>query len=369
MEPSTPARQPNVLNPVLYNALLHNFGEVRIVHQGQHAQIRYYPDSRRPGKVQRDVVYVGEQYQIDCPHCGDTRKRCYVGHILGILDPKLGQVNWEAWYCHNEQCQADRANRDKLQWKLQVPPQKPYWNSTAPTSRATSPEYRAPSIPLPDGLIPLSELHASHPALQYLLGRNFDPLELESIWGVSYLPADGTIYGNRLIIPVRRLIDVANQQSTATELAGWQARAIVGGVNNDRKYLFPSGMQKSKLLYGLPQALEQHGPVKVCEGVADVWRAGPGAVALFGHSMSPEQRALLSKRFAGRPIVMLLDRDASLANNGLASALRSERVGQLGDRRVVAGQLPPGRKDPGECTLAEIEQIVAAALDCSLLPR
>jgi hypothetical protein len=196
-----------------------------------------------------------------------------------------------------------------------------------------------------------------------LRGRDFDPLEVGSLWDVRYLPPDTTVYGNRLVIPIDRPTIASSVASPAFELAGWQARAIDELTEAERKYLFPAGMRKSKLLYGLRQARASDGPVVICEGVADVWRIGPGAVALLGKSISQEQHRQLLRYFLGRPMVVLLDRDAIAEAIDLARALRTSRVHFAGDNRVVIGHLPPGRKDPGECTPAELEEVLAVALN------
>jgi DNA primase len=89
-------------------------------------------------------------------------------------------------------------------------------------------------------------------------------------------------------------------------------------------------MQKSHLLYGLPQALGTTGPVYLCEGPTDVWRVGPGAVAILGHDLSEHQKMLAMHYFAGRPIVILPDQDA------IDAAREIQRRRQPGRGRHVA---------------------------------
>ena len=121
-------------------------------------------------------------------------------------------------------------------------------------------------------------------------------------------------------------------------------------------------MPKASMLYGLPQALAATGPVLVCEGPTDVWRAGPGAVALLGKSLSLAQQHLLVRHFVGRPIVVLLDRVEVDAASKVASSLRIARSALQGDNRVVVGQVPAHRKDPGACTSSELAECVETAL-------
>ena len=159
-----------------------------------------------------------------------------------------------------------------------------------------------------------------------------------------------------------------NSQSPV--LAGWQTRLIPGiepAIAADAKYLSAAGMQKSELLYGLPQALAVTGPVVVMEGATDVWRYGPGAVALFGKSLSRTQELLLTHYFVGRPIVVMLDPDAAGEAVAVQKKLRQLRATLPGDNRVVLGQVPLGRDDPGACTRDELVNAVTTALSVSPL--
>jgi DNA primase len=92
----------------------------------------------------------------------------------------------------------------------------------------------------------------------------------------------------------------------------------------------------------------------VVEGAADCWRIGPGAVGLFGKSLSLPQKALLVHHFAGRPVFVMLDRDAGEDARAVQRALALARSGSPGNNRVLLRELPPGRKDPAECTPQEI---------------
>ena len=110
-------------------------------------------------------------------------------------------------------------------------------------------------------------------------------------------------------------------------------------------------MQKSELLYGLTLA-QNAMQVYVVEGPADAWRVGPGAVALFGKDLSQTQKLLLVHHFAGRRIVVMLDQDAHEEARKIQHDLRLARGPSGGE--VLLATLPPGRKDPGDCTAEEI---------------
>ena len=122
------------------------------------------------------------------------------------------------------------------------------------------------------------------------------------------------------------------------------------------KYLSCKGMKKSQLLYGLPEAVGSQGAIVVVEGPTDVWRLGPGAVALFGKDMSLPQQELLDRFLPGRPVVVFLDRDAQ------DKAVELQRTLLNRGRVTVLAGLPDGRDDVGDCTTQEAWQQVVVAL-------
>jgi len=119
-------------------------------------------------------------------------------------------------------------------------------------------------------------------------------------------------------------------------------------------------MKKSRLLYGLPQAVRTTGPVVIVEGPTDVWRLGGNAVGLFGKDMSRGHQDLIARYFRGRPIVLFLDRDAREQANKLRRQLRKAGLGA--DRPIVIAAPPLGRNDVGDCTSEEAWACIGAAL-------
>jgi hypothetical protein len=357
------------LNPRLFAALQSLYGRVLIANEGEASHVDYEPDPGCPGRVRAHAVCKGEEYRVDCPWCPDTRGRLYVNHRYGVYDRAAHTGNYHLFYCFNEGCHADHWHRLEFQARVSSalrclgrgislrPQAKPL---PAPKDR--------PPVALPEGLEPVHELHRSHPAVSYLLGRGFDPAELGTRWGVSYARSCPTcrpaVY-ERLVIPVYQpTADPGGPANEARpgELWGWQARAIRPLSPQAPKYLFAAGMPKSRLLYGLPQALRTRGPVCVCEGATDCWRLGGNAVALFGKCMSHGQAGLLLRHFAGRRLVLCLDRDAAAESARARDALKAGRA-QAGDTSpVVVAELPQGRKDVGECGRAEAWEAVRSAL-------
>lgn len=358
-----------VLNQPLYDQLTRRFGVVRVARRGEERIVRYIPHPQYAGRLQEQVVQRGEQYYFDCPICGDDRHRSYVSYQYGQLDAH-GRPQFGLWYCQNDtHCHKDPTNRNRLQALLAVP--------LGRQARLLPPVYSPPetdqcyrSLPtfqLPAASISLRELADSHPAVEYLRSRGFCPAMLSETWGLAYVEGWSPAASNRILIPVYRPephFGFPGAGSGSAVLAGWQARFIGEPPTKQiPKYLFPTGFPKSKLLYGLVQAKQTSSPVAICEGVSDVWRCGPGAaVATFGKEVSREQKLLLVHHFVGRPLVVMLDENASDTALELALSLRRMRAGQAGDNRVVVGHLAEGRSDPGSCSHEELRSSVWAAL-------
>lgn len=117
---------------------------------------------------------------------------------------------------------------------------------------------------------------------------------------------------------------------------GFAARTIIG---QDRKYLYPRGMNRRDALWGVRYLPADKQPVLVVEGVFDALPLFPRAVATLGKSVTEQQ--LYAIAALKRPIIPCLDGDAW------------EEAQQLGLRLKMAGaevpawaHLPP-MEDPG----------------------
>jgi len=146
-------------------------------------------------------------------------------------------------------------------------------------------------------------------------------------------------------------------------LLGWQARHLDDPETDRPKYLTARGTLKNRLLYGWPKLRETSGPILIVEGVTDMWRAGPGAVALLGKTISRDQVTLLVHPFQDRPVVVMLDNDAEEAAQKVVTAIRSGRgVFGAGQPPVVLAAVPGHKKDPGEADRDAIWRSVTHAL-------
>lgn len=365
------------LNPRLFRRLQDTFGSVRISNQGVPTMIDHRPDwLQRCGRLKAEVVERGETYVVSCPFCSDTRGRLYVCHRWAVRDEKTGDDMLHLARCFNEGCLATREAQKELH--ALVFPRGKYGRTMEVRLKPQAPTTE-PLVPiqivLPEGT-PLTELPKEHPAIEYLRRRKFAPERLARQWGVYFCEenrerpgqdqqARPHFYQPRIVypvyaLPVLGLSDEAGPTSTL-RLAGWQARTI-DDDSEAPKYFTACGMRRNELLYGLPQAIRTEGPIVVVEGVTDVWRFRANAVALFGKTISPVQCGLFLRHFAGRPIVVLLDRDAAEDARRVCQKIRSSRATSGEDAPVVFARLPACRKDPGECTYKEAWSAVGKAL-------
>lgn len=332
-------------NPQLYSLLKRNFGHVRVSGGGS-SRVSHVPDWSRKGRLRTNVTG-GEYYVICCPFCNDTRYRLWINALWGTRDATTGRELWHLAICHNEQCLADVGHRMHLREMVHAFPAQ---------SRRMQPVAPAPSPPgqrieLPELCVPVNSPDCPAHVQAYLQSRGFNLRELATHWGVAYtsesMHSRPRLF-DRIVIPIWR--PARRPGSTNQYLAGWQARAIGDG---EPKYLNCTGMKKSSLLYGLPQALAAKGPVIVVEGVTDVWRLGRNAVALFGKSISAAQVSLLVQHFRSRPIIIMLDADASTE----AMSTRQQVCAALKGfctPRVQLLSIPAGYQDVGECPREEL---------------
>lgn len=361
------------LNLPLFRQLQARFGNVRINNAGQRRIVDYAPDPSRPGRMRAHTRVYGEQYSCNCPFCGDQRHRLSLSYLYGEFDPVTHSSNHGLWRCFNENCQRNPANSDRLRSYTAMPfGTRPIQQVAVATSDTTEPPRTPDAMSSFPTCISVDQLPAGHPAIAYLQSRGFDAFELAQAWQISYCEYSATssyLTQNRLIIPIfgyGTQVFAPHPHPSQLIMAGWQARKIDETFDSRPKYFSCPGMEKSKLLYGLHMAMGRSGPVWLCEGVTDCWRVGPGAVAILGKVLSEYQLRVIVHHFPGRPIAVLLDRDARIDAEQIRIRLQRARCMSNGDRRVVLVELPSGRNDPGECTSAEILVATQTALGVSV---
>lgn len=137
------------LNPELYETLVRQFGDIHITNQGEEQRVQYSPDPQHPGKLKTKPLQRGEQYAFDCPFCGDDWHRLYISYQYGQPDPVTHRQNDNLWFCQNEKCHENAANRMTLRNRLinRFPRQTNHPSRKVPAVQATT----RPVPPTPRG--------------------------------------------------------------------------------------------------------------------------------------------------------------------------------------------------------------------------
>lgn len=136
-------------------------------------------------------------------------------------------------------------------------------------------------LELPSGLQPLTKR-----ARLYLESRNFDPDVMEIVWKLQSTGNFGAMK-YRIYIPIY----------LNGRVVSWQCRDITG--RSQLRYLGQTQekeiLSNKETLYGIDSTFGKS--CVIVEGVTDVWRLGPGAVATFGIKYKPAQVSMLLKNF------------------------------------------------------------------------
>jgi hypothetical protein len=285
-----------MLNVPLYEALCER-GEVCVVNEDSEGELIITSEN---GSLRATQCRGGEEYKLNCPVCGDTRKRLYVSHwVFKPVVQKGKRVYTDGlFYCHNEKCNLSDYRRD-LSTKVKM-------GDSVVVVRKSRRKKVEGEFPLPEGCLPVNSHDAPVAIRKYLEGRAFDLDELYEKWNVMYCESipGYTESGPKIVYPI----------TLFGKNIGWQARLCWDPCKEDqragvRKYYFAPGLSKSEILYNRDQARNQEITV-IVEGVTDVHRLGACAVAIFGKVPSLRQTQIFRNVFGYNLGVMLLDSDA-----------------------------------------------------------
>jgi DNA primase len=166
--------------------------------------------------------------------------------------------------------------------------------------------------------------------------RGFNPDELVNEWSLSSTDGRETDknWRWRIVVPIYM----------AHRLVSYVGRTI--GHRMDKYRAAPKewrSLNPHDTLYGLDKVCGN--TVVVMEGPADVWRWGPGAVALFGDQSSLSQRILL-RRF--RRAIIMLDGDDAGKTAGEKLAWQMSGFGMEVQQAILPDGLDPGQLDSGQ---------------------
>jgi hypothetical protein len=287
-----------MLNQPLYNALHRICGEVDVVHEDEPGSPLY---RAHRGNIYLDFEKdeITQEFKVDCPICGDTRKRLYINYAI-LQDIKKGGVPVKTYHlmcCHNERCnlgpfykELKEAIKNPEIFKIQPKPNDGKRRCNVRTD-------------LPGVCHPINSDNAHIACKVYMQERGFDLNELYKQFHVmSCDRMDGMEYfGPVIIFPYYE----------GNSLVFWQARLPYNPTDKKTpKYIFGKGTKKSTIVYNKASALKEP-VIIITEGVLDAIRVGPAGIALFGKYPSEMQTRIMSRVFALKKVVLMLDSDAS----------------------------------------------------------
>ena len=223
--------------------------------------------------------------QIQCPFCSGSSRGWDLGFCIDD-----GRIS--CWQCRGKtlnktiqqllRCSGFETKRIILEYGGE---------KTRPLLKQNSPVQvgKRKRVDFPLGTVELQPKHRD-----YLIGRNFDPDLLERIYGLKGTGPLGD-YKFRIIAPV--ILD--------GKMVSYQGRDVTG--KSDLRYkacpLDLEVVHHKHTLYGID--LVKGDSVAVVEGITDVWRLGPGAVATFGTGFTKRQANTLIQRF--KRVYLLFD--------------------------------------------------------------
>ena len=202
--------------------------------------------------------------QIDCPFCGRNSHRWHMGF-------NLSGKYFNCWRCghHSAIKVVAELTGESFRSAAQL---------LGDVSSLKHEKRTRGKLKLPGGI---GEMKAAH--LRYLKGRNFNPKKIARLWGVKGISIHSRLSW-RLFVPIH----------FQGETVSWTTRSISDSTSP--RYIGASekeeSMAKGDLLYGEDYC--RHAVI-VHEGITDVWRTGPGAVATTGIGYSRKQVLKLSK--------------------------------------------------------------------------
>lgn len=342
----THASRPSVnpLNPTLFSFLEHKFSDVRIANQGSAAAVQRVRDPLNPDYVMTLAQTWGEYYCVCCPFCNDVGHKLWINHTYGAdLNPRTGRrTDTHLVICYKNNCLSSYERRQQLE-DLIFGPGKRLLQKIPIQQGSVS--YDTKQIAPPGKILNLEELPDSSPAVEYLVGRNFDIDILSNVFGVGVcvepLPQYRMMRG-RIYIP-----SYFNQQ-----LIAWQGR-VPTTQKVDMKY-YTAGT-KSRALYNYDLASRQD-CVVIVEGAPSVWRLGAVGVSLFGKTLSFWQENTIATTWAGKPVFIVLD-------HGEEEAIEKATAQLCRHNLQVVPVLMPDERDPADYSRADLRELLLSTAE------
>lgn len=202
--------------------------------------------------------------------------------------------------------------------------------------RAGLKKQKADKCILPVGTGPLGDRHK-----KYLIGRGYDPAELEEIWDIRGTGNIGR-YKFRIIAPI--YLD--------GELVSYQGRDITdkSGLRYKACAQEDEVIDHKEIVYGLD--LLQGDSAVIVEGLFDAWRMGVGTLATFGTSFTLSQALLISRNVKRAFLLFDSERSAQAEAEKMANMLMALNV-----ETEIIEMIKPGI-DPGDLSPVEAQAIM-----------
>jgi hypothetical protein len=315
-----------------------------------------------------------EDYRVCCPYCGDTRHRLYISYRWGVYDPITASNNDHLIFCFNENCvqpdPGDPGTYDERRERRKDFLLRVYrgLNGIAAITPAVPPAaFTGEPLAWPGKVIRLDKLFVKlpeHPAIVYMQGRGFDPVQLGREYGfvfcdkvtdMKYTQAFG-----RILMPVYR----------HEALYSWIGRLPFDPPSDSKikvkKYYNCPGRPLQAVGYNL-DLVSQYRTVVIVEGILDAVKTGPFATCLFSKTLSQALKKkivrILQRYGSEATAVVMLDpkqnekerlRNVKHPIEAVADAL-AEYI-----PNVLRVYLPP-EHDPGSMTSEKIMQSIQQA--------
>ena len=251
--------------------------------------------------------------QYDCPHC------------QGVLYAGFNTFGGYAfcWRC-------GKLNLPKTLSLLIGKPYSECLKLLANVDLAPEPlEYTRTGLVIPKGVGPLLPIHT-----RYLKSRDFDPDELQALWGIKGI-------GLSTKLPWRLWIPFEYKH----KVVSWTTRSVSNDVTTRYVSASPSeeSMNHKKLVFGMDWV--KHSTI-IVEGPFDAFRIGPGATATLGVGFSRSQVVKFA-RVPSRTIIFDAENKAQERASRLCEALEGY-PGQTYRIEIDA-------KDPGSLSKRDVQ--------------
>lgn len=293
----------------------------------------------------------GEEYQIDCPFCTDTRQRLYVHHMFGCPspDPRTPPRMYNLAYCQNEgktkfKLRTALADYDKVLNLGLVVVHKGTVVGAGEDESVNPYEQEPPPV---GEVVPLDQVPDSDHGT-YWSDRGYDISYLSRHCGACVCRRHEEYWlwdrlKDRVIFPY----------TYEGRVIMWQARL---NYNPDkklklRKWWFPPRMKK--VLWNMDLA-RQFDVCILCEGISSAICAGPAAMGVGGKTLNHHMRKFIKQNF--KRVMVMLDPDAGVNRRHLPGKrarekdyqemmidqLKGEGVDTVGARWVEGDDRDPG---------------------------